>query len=252
VAAAPVPTSAPAPTTPLLGLDALYSDLDDAESGARPAPGDEDVRSRTRTVLALVIGFVVVFLALAYCGLRGLGDGAFVPAPHSATPSASATPTSPPTTSPTTASETSSSSGAIIPVASARGFDPEGDGSEKDDLAARAIDGSTSKGWTSDTYKSVEFGGLKKGVGLLLDLGSSQQVTSVSVRVGAGGGTFQLRTLDGDRLDSKVLAEAEDAAGTFTLKPDEPLTTQRLVLWCTKPAEVDGGYRVEVEEVVVR
>jgi hypothetical protein len=239
------------PTTPLLGLDVIYDDLADDGSGVphESAP-DEQTRSQTRTVLLLVAGFVVVFLALAYCGLRGLGQSAFVPAPRtkSATPSPS---TSAPAT--TTQAPTSSSSAAgPLRVASASGFDPEGDGEEKNDLAARAIDGNASTVWTSDTYKSAQFGGLKKGVGLLLDLGGRQQVTSVTVRVGAGGGTFQLRTADGGQLGSTALAQVTDAAGTITLTPSAPVTTGQLVLWCTQAAQVDGGYRVEVAEVVVK
>ncbi len=245
--------SAGGPVGPLLGLDVIYDDLAvGADDDRGRAGGDVPERAQSRTVLLLVAGFVVVFLALAYCGLRGLGDSAFVPAPSTTTPGATATTASPSDTGEPTTTTPSSTSDQPIAVASATGFDPQGDGSEKNDLAKRAIDGSTSTAWTSDTYKSEQFGGLKKGVGLLLALGSKQKVTSVDVRVGAGGGTFELRTADGGQLGSTVLAEVTDAAGTVTLKPEAPVTTDNLVLWCTKPAQVTGGYRVEVAEVVVR
>jgi hypothetical protein len=242
-------TTAGPPTTPLLGLDVIYDDLDDDAAGRQHQGGH--TRNQTRTVLLLVAGFVVVFLTLAYCGLRGLGQSAFVPAPGktkaSASPSASPSPSEA-----TSAAPSSDTPTGPLAIASASGFDPQGDGAEKNALAARAIDGSESTSWTSDTYKSAQFGGLKKGVGLLLDLGRSQRVTSVSVRVGAGGGTFELRTADGDQLGSRVLAQVSDAAGTITLTPSSPVTADRLVLWCTQAAQVDGGYRVEVAEVVVK
>lgn len=243
-------TTAGPPTTPLLGLDVIYDDLEDDAAGRRHQGGDQP-RSQTRTVLLLVAVFVVVFLTLAYCGLRGLGKSAFVPAPGktkaSAAPSATAS-----SSEATSAAPSSETPAGPLAVASASGFDPQGDGAEKNDLAPRAIDGNESTSWTSDTYKSAQFGGLKKGVGLLLDLGRSQQVTSVSVRVGAGGGTFELRTADGDQLGSRVLAQVSDAAGTITLTPSSPVTAERLVLWCTQAPQVAGGYRVEVAEVVVK
>ena len=83
----------------------------------------------------------------------------------------------------------------------------------------KATDGDPSTSWTTDTYKSAEFGGLKKGVGLLLDLGGEHDVSSVQVKLGADGGAVELRDVDGDKL-GKVLATADDASGTVTLEPD--------------------------------
>jgi hypothetical protein len=257
--AAPEPASPTAPVgpvgpvAPLDGLDVLYDDLEHEDEHLTPS-ADPQARSQTRTVLVLVAVFVAVFLILAYCGLRGLGENAFVPGPSSGsssttTPAPSATSTGSAEPSPST---TSTPASGPIRISAASGFDPQGDGEEKNDLAAKAIDGDPSTQWTSDTYKSVQFGGLKKGVGLLLDLGRRQEVTSVTVRVGAGGGTFELHTASGDQLDSTVLAEATDAAGTVTLTPKEPVTADRLVIWCTKPAQVSGGFRVEIAEVSVR
>ncbi|KQX61872.1 protein kinase family protein [Angustibacter sp. Root456] len=247
--AAPEPASPTAPAVPLGGLDVLYDDLDHEDEHLTPS-ADPQARSQTRTVLVLVAVFVVVFLSLAYCGLRGLGENAFVPAPHTrSSASSSSTPT--PTQSTSTAT-TSSPPAGPIQVSTASGFDPQGDGEEKNDLAAKAIDGDPSTQWTSDTYKTAQFGGLKKGVGLLLDLGRRGPVTSVAVRVGAGGGTFELRTASGDQLDSTVLAEATDAAGTVTLTPKQPVTADRLVIWCTQAPQVSGGFRVEIAEVTVR
>ena len=40
--------------------------------------------------------------------------------------------------------------------------------SEKDAQAGRATDGDPGTSWTSDTYNSAAFGGLKDGVGLRL------------------------------------------------------------------------------------
>ena len=59
---------------------------------------------------------------------------------------------------------------------------------ENNDLAARAIDGDPSTSWHSDRYSSPEFGGLKKGLGLAVDLGETSTVTSVTVTAPAPTG----------------------------------------------------------------
>lgn len=249
VAPAATGPTPPGASTPLGGIDVLYDDLEHEDEHQTPAE-DPQARSQTRTVLVLVAVFVVLFLSLAYCGLRGLGKNAFVPAPRTSTSSSPAT--TPSTSASQPPSTTLSPASGPIRVSSATGFDPQGDGEEKNDLAPKAVDGKASTQWTSDTYKSAAFGGLKKGVGLLLDLSRRQPVTSVTVRVGAGGGTLQLRTASGDQLDPTVLAEVTDAAGTVTLTPKQPVTTDRLVIWCTQAPQVSGGFRVEIAEVTVR
>lgn len=218
-----------------------------------PAPINRPSQSQTRTVLVLVSGFVAVFLLLGYCGLRGLGDNAFVAQPTrtptaspkptaSVTPTVTPTPTSAPTTAPT-----------AIAVTMVTGFDPQGDGSEKNSIAKRVIDGDPSTAWTSDTYRTRSFGGLKDGVGLLLDLGTAKQVRAVSVDLVGTGSTVQLRTATGDTLEgSTVVAQAADAAGRVTLAPASPVTTRFMVLWFSTPASKDGGgYRAGVSEVTV-
>ncbi|GAB3592545.1 hypothetical protein GCM10027446_13390 [Angustibacter peucedani] len=231
--------------------DDPYGD-DVVPGGGRTEPGrDDGERRRSGTALALVGVFVAVFLVLAYCGLRGLGDNAFVPSVVGGDDDSSSTTTATTRPSASATSRTSTApSSETLEIASARGFDPQGDGNEKDDQAKLAHDGKASTAWVSDTYKSPEFGGLKKGVGLLLELDGQQRVSQVKVRVGAGGGTIELRTADGDSL-GRVLDTATDAAGTVTLKPSSPVEVGSVVLWFTVPAQVDGGYRAEVAEVTV-
>jgi hypothetical protein len=250
VAAQPVPQSPAREPVALASLGLGYgpdepppsvgSDRDDGRSERHPA-----------VVLALVGGFVVIFLLLAYCGLRGLGDNAFVPAAQPS-PSATQSPTSTPTeTSTPDETSTPTATSGPISVTATRGFDPQGDGSEKDSIAGKATDGNPSTSWTSDTYKSAAFGGLKKGVGLLVDLGGEHEVTSVQVKLGADGGAVELRGVDGEKLGQK-LAQADDASGTITLEPTQPVTASELVVWFTSLPQADGGYRAVVDEVTVK
>ncbi len=217
-----------------------------------PAPLTRPPRHQTRTVLALVAGFVAVFLLLGYCGLRGLGDNAFVPDP---TPSVRPSPTAVATTPPTTPAPTPTPTAAAptpVRVVAATGFDPQGDGSEKNAQAGRATDGDPGTSWTSDTYNSAAFGGLKDGVGLRLDLGAPTAVHAVQVAVDGAGSTVQLRTAPGDTLTgAAVLAQVAGASGTITLTPKAPVTTRYLLLWFTTPAPISGGFRAGVAEVTI-
>lgn len=50
--------------------------------------------------------------------------------------------------------------------------------------------------WRTQTYRTAQFGGLKPGVGLVLDLGSPQQVTAVTVEALTPGSRVGLRAAD--------------------------------------------------------
>ena len=71
-------------------------------------------------------------------------------------------------------------SAAPLPPSSATAFDPPpGDGSENDDEAIEAIDGDPATAWTTEGYNSREFGNLKPGVGLIVELDDSHTIDSV-------------------------------------------------------------------------
>jgi putative peptidoglycan lipid II flippase len=203
--------------------------------------------------IAVVVGFLAVFLLLAWRGLSGLGGDPFA-RPRSATPGASATSatsTPPAAASPTSSPASPTSSPTSVPVRRAAAFDPDGDGSENDGEADLAVDGDPDTAWTSDTYRSARFGGLKPGLGLRLRLDGQRDVHRVQVRVGGSGSTVQLRRVDGDTVSSTVLDRQRDASGTVTLRPSAPVRADEIVVWFTRAARSDGGYRVEVAEVSV-
>jgi hypothetical protein len=231
----------------------MLDELDLRDDGPDDQGRGPDEQRSTRTVIVLVAGFVAVFLVLAYCGLRGLGSPAFTPSSPSATASATKRSTSASTSASPTPTQTPTSespTGGPIGFTSARGFDPQGDGNEKDDQAARAVDGDPSTYWSTDTYKTEQFSGLKKGVGLLLGLDGEQQVTSVEVKLRTPDVGVELRSADGDQL-GPVLAKGQGGE-TVTLTPDQPVKASQLVVWFTSAAPTDGGYRVEVSEVTAR
>jgi hypothetical protein len=71
-------------------------------------------------------------------------------------------------------------------------FDPEGDGSERDDEAPRAVDASPETFWRTEHYSSF----FKSGVGLVLDMGRRARVERVLVDSPTPGSTAQIKLGD--------------------------------------------------------
>ncbi|MFE0150960.1 protein kinase family protein [Nonomuraea sp. NPDC059007] len=153
-----------------------------------------------------------------------------------------------PSTSKTAAAE-------IQPVkpAKADGFDPLGDGSEKPDRASAAIDGKPSTFWKTENYNDADLGGLKDGVGLLLDMGKPVQVSDVVATLsGASGSDVELKVGDSRELGSlKTVARHKDGSGKITLTPEQPASGQYVLIWFTRLPADDGGFHGTIYDVVV-
>ncbi|MET9576192.1 protein kinase family protein [Streptomyces massasporeus] len=143
-----------------------------------------------------------------------------------------------------------------IAIKGAQDFDPLGnDGSENPDEINRLYDNAPGTYWETSFYTSADFGRLKSGVGVILDLGKVQDVgkmtvsfkgeTSVELRAASGAAT-QPQSLEGY---TKV---AQGAGTTVTLKPDESLKSRYLLVWLTKlPLTEQGNYRGRVVDIKV-
>lgn len=202
-------------------------------------------RRRSGWVIAGVVTALVVIAAAGWA--LGVNLGA-IPTPRGlGYPSFSAAgPSGQPTPSGAPAAST-----VIKPVA-ARILDPQGDGTELAG-AARAIDGNPATAWVTQTYTTANFGGLKNGMGVLVDLGSPQPVRSVTVTMVGAGTSLQLRTSNtesGDPAAYQTVATANGAGTTVTFTPAAPTTGQYWLLWITRLAPAGGGYSAGVAEVV--
>lgn len=144
-----------------------------------------------------------------------------------------------------------------IAITSANDFDPLGDGSEKPSDVAKVYDDAPGTYWQTDFYLSSDFGRLKPGVGVVLDLGKVQEVgqvtvsfmgnTSVELRAASSNAGGQPTSLDGF---AKV---AQGSGSSVTLKPEETLKSQYLLVWLTElPIQPDDGkWRGRVVDVKV-
>ncbi|MEV5932391.1 protein kinase family protein [Streptomyces sp. NPDC093250] len=145
--------------------------------------------------------------------------------------------------------------GKPIAIQGAQDFDPFGsDGSEKPGDVGKVYDSASGTYWQTDYYLSTDFGRLKSGVGVILDLGKSQNIGKVTVSF-VGGTSVELRAASGDTQPtsfdgySKV---AEGSGSTVTLKPQKPVESRYLLVWLTElPQTSDGNFRGRVVDVKV-
>ena len=82
-----------------------------------------------------------------------------------------------------------------------------------------AIDASTATAWTTDWYRTAQFGSLKAGTGVLIEMSPPVRITSVRIILGsARGADLQVLTGNVPALAKLHLqASARDAGGTLRL-----------------------------------
>ncbi|MFC6345467.1 discoidin domain-containing protein, partial [Nocardioides hankookensis] len=161
-----------------------------------------------------------------------------------------------PTTPAATGKPSTSASAGPITGVRATDFDPEGDPPEEyPELAPLAVDGDPATSWHTMDYKqNFGPGGLKSGVGLLLDLDSVQDVSSVDVTVGGGatGVSLYLADTAPTSVDGLTPAATATVTGTQPITLDQPVQGRYLVVWLTSVPTVGSDFRGEVAEVTVR
>ena len=121
------------------------------------------------------------------------------------------------------------------------------------------------QGWKTQRYRNnPKFGGLKPGMGILIDLKEPRKV-SVEITLSAPGASAQLRTGTADAPPTKAGDEQIVAAyqvGTVTpteltnhgikmvFEVSDP--AQYLLFWITSmPKADDGQYQIGVQEIVL-
>ena len=101
---------------------------------------------------------------------------------------------------------------------------------------------------------SPTFGGLKPGVGLLIDLGKPTLVQSVKVGLTVPGADVELRAAGAPgrtAADYTVVARAPGAKQVAVLKPSTATPSRFWLVWITKlPKAEDGRFREGVAELV--
>ncbi|WP_157606016.1 hypothetical protein [Phycicoccus sp. Soil802] len=216
-----------------------------AETGTAPT------RDQAKVVLAIMAAFLVVATILGFWGASRIGSNSDLGLGGTPTPKGTVKVTAPAVTvTPTPPDEGGGESFAIL---SATGFDPEGDGAERNGEAARVFDGKTNTYWSSEGYASPNLGGLKKGVGLRLDLGQNRSVSTVELVLPNAADVTVYVGQDRDSLGSATkIGSSQGKSGAVTLKAPSIVKGQYVFVWFTAVTQVsDGRFRATVAEVTV-
>lgn len=130
------------------------------------------------------------------------------------------------------------SGSAPIEIDSVADFDPEFDGSEDPSGLPEAIDGDPATSWKTDSYVNP-LHTYKSGVGILLDLGTEQDVTTVTIATQTPG--LDIELLAGDSVptaasDLEVIDSLEGVPQTFEFEAG--VSARYWVVWIT---DLPGG-----------
>jgi hypothetical protein len=213
-----------------------------------------------------ITGLIVVFVALAGYDLVSnfsqLGVNAATsatPAPRTAAPTAGGASTAPRSATATpapsaAASPASQPASRPLEVVSVVAFGPGGtsDG-DNPGLASRILDVSTDQPWYTQWYATPEFGGLRSGTGLLLDLGETVTVRDVQLVLGAEpGADIQVGVGNSPSTDLPTMASTSGAGGTVRLTATAPARGRYVLIWFTQlPPDGQGHYQVSVYSATV-
>ncbi len=156
----------------------------------------------------------------------------------------------------------------VLTPKQAAGFDPlsppkDDPSNENSNLAYRAIDGNPHTAWKTQFYfNNPVFGGLKKGTGLMLDMGKPVRLASLTVTFGhIPGANVQIEVGNSNTRSPSTLstfttvATGSNLAGTYTFTAHGNASGRYVLIWFTKLPPMAGSanrYMAEVFNVIVR
>ena len=200
-----------------------------------PEEDDSPVPGRSWLRLAAGIAAAALLLtAVAFAFTLGRGDGGGTPGEDP------------------TSGATSTGAGAVIKVAGVEDFDPQGDPPEENpEDAPNVLDRDPTTTWSTNGYdQNFGPGGLKDGIGLVLDLGKVHSVSAVRIDfVGAPTGVSAY--LSDQAPSGKPAARATADQESVTLKLPDASSGRYLVVWLTSLPQPDR-FRAEISRITVR
>jgi hypothetical protein len=153
------------------------------------------------------------------------------------------------------ASPSPSATPRVLDPVSASAFGPTGISSgDNSSNAPEVIDASTATAWRTQWYASAEFGSLKTGTGLLVDMGKPVRITSVRILMDkATGADVKLYTgAEPVLADERVQASVSGVGGEVDLTLARPERARYLVVWFTLlPPDSAGTYQAIVYNIEV-
>ncbi|HSF97593.1 MAG TPA: protein kinase family protein [Ornithinibacter sp.] len=226
---------------------------DGLEAPAPLVPAEPLSKDESKLALGIVAGFLILALVIGVWGVSRIGSStrdffgddiaAPVPSASTATPSPSVSGSTP-----------AESGGPPEPLAilKVEAYDPEGDGEENNKLTPKVYDGDVTTGWFSENYRSEQFGGLKEGLGVIVDLGPNKKPQTVELVIPVATSVEVYVGPDNRREGATKIGEKAEAQGTVKFDVPADVSGQYIVVWFTGlTSDDDGKRRAWLNEVVV-
>lgn len=118
----------------------------------------------------------------------------------------------------------------------------------------KAIDDNPGTAWVGQHFNGADFGGLRKGTGVRVDLGKQVTVASVQVNVGqmARPGRMQIRVGNSESpYDATLVATQSSPNGIVNVKLPKPAAGRYVFVWYTKLPFDGSNYMAHLNEIRV-
>ena len=127
-------------------------------------------------------------------------------------------------------------------------YDPDGSPDTHANTASAATDGDPSTTWYTQIYATPQFGGLKHGLGLVLDAGGSTKLKQLTVQTPAPGFQAEIEASDSPKgpFSADSAPQTVSSSTTFTLSGKHD---RYYVVWITK---LPPGGKAEISEITAR
>jgi eukaryotic-like serine/threonine-protein kinase len=245
---------------------ALFADepLDlDAFESASLAPESSTPTGRKMAIVIAALLVIAIAGTIAAVNTLGGGGGGSPSSPQGATVG---------TAAPGRTPSAGGGEAALISIAgdAVRVVAPQND-RDNEETVGRAVDGDANTTWRTNHYVgSGNFGNLKPGLGILIDLGKETAVSAVEIQMKSPGATVVLkgsntpveisrtsRTGDAAAVEWPNIGEPKTDVTTRVILSGQPDQKVRyLLVWFTKipPSPADGAdrFRLEVLDISVR
>jgi tRNA A-37 threonylcarbamoyl transferase component Bud32 len=129
---------------------------------------------------------------------------------------------------------TAAKGGGPITLTATTAYDPFGGGGEHDETAANATDGKATTYWTTEHYSSQDFGGLKDGVGLVLNAAGGSSAKELVVTSETPGFTAVIK--EGTSPERATAVSEPEQVGSRTTFHLRGGSGDVYVLWITELA----------------
>ena len=120
-----------------------------------------------------------------------------------------------------------------ITLSAVAAYDPEGDGTENDARVGGATDGDESTFWTTEGYATQSFGGLKSGVGIVLDAGRPLRLRRIVVVTDTPGLEAEVKAGTSSTDFPEVVSKRQTAGQGTTFILSVPEARQYYLIWIT-------------------